>query len=412
MTTRRSPARPRRLRAGRDHLRGASSSPASTGSTSREPRSEPGCSWTATGRWTRRVPSTTSCKPDATAGRFTGFRSGSRTSSTWQACPPHAAIRWEGSTDRDRRAIVARLREAGAIILGKTVTTPFAWIDPPVTRNPWNLERTPGGSSSGSAAAVACGMCLGATRHADRRLDHPARVVLRRRRYEADLRAREHQGILPFAPSLDHPGSDRPMRWPTCGLMFEAMPRARIARRRVCPVGASCRRPSSPGPARTAIFDRRATPEMAARIRTRPSGAWVTRVPRLRDVGERLRLRGDPPRSIASSWRPRPPSSTGSGSPRCRKPTRPGSPSSFAKECHPRPRPARPRAPVEGSPGQAMRCCSTRLDALVTPATVGAAPDPSTTGDPAFNSPWSYLGFPRSRFRSACRRTACPWLSS
>ncbi|HEV3343999.1 MAG TPA: amidase [Pirellulales bacterium] len=58
--------------------------------------------------------------------------------------------------------VVARLREAGAIILGKTVTTEFASFDPPPTRNPWNLERTPGGSSSGSAAAVALGMCLGA----------------------------------------------------------------------------------------------------------------------------------------------------------------------------------------------------------------------------------------------------------
>ncbi len=49
---------------------------------------------------------------------------------------------------------VMRLRRAGAIILGKTVTTQFALADPPRTRNPWNLERTPGGSSSGSAAAV------------------------------------------------------------------------------------------------------------------------------------------------------------------------------------------------------------------------------------------------------------------
>ncbi len=58
--------------------------------------------------------------------------------------------------------VVRKLREAGAIILGKTVTTQFACFDPPPTRNPWNLDHTPGGSSSGSAAAVAAGMCLGA----------------------------------------------------------------------------------------------------------------------------------------------------------------------------------------------------------------------------------------------------------
>ena len=47
---------------------------------------------------------------------------------------------------------VARLRQAGATVLGKTVTVQFAHFDPPVTRNPWNHDRTPGGSSSGSAA--------------------------------------------------------------------------------------------------------------------------------------------------------------------------------------------------------------------------------------------------------------------
>ncbi len=50
---------------------------------------------------------------------------------------------------------VKRLREAGAIVLGKTATTTFAYRDPAPTRNPWNLEHTPGGSSSGSGAAVA-----------------------------------------------------------------------------------------------------------------------------------------------------------------------------------------------------------------------------------------------------------------
>lgn len=53
---------------------------------------------------------------------------------------------------------VARLKQAGAIILGKTVTTEFATADPGPTRNPWHLEHTPGGSSSGSAAGVAARM--------------------------------------------------------------------------------------------------------------------------------------------------------------------------------------------------------------------------------------------------------------
>ena len=51
--------------------------------------------------------------------------------------------------------VTARLKGAGAVILGKTVTTEFATADPSPTHNPWNTEHTPGGSSSGSAAAVA-----------------------------------------------------------------------------------------------------------------------------------------------------------------------------------------------------------------------------------------------------------------
>src|SRR5436305_2192431 len=53
---------------------------------------------------------------------------------------------------------VARLKAAGAILLGKLHTTEFATSDPAPTRNPWNLACTPGGSSSGSAAAVAARM--------------------------------------------------------------------------------------------------------------------------------------------------------------------------------------------------------------------------------------------------------------
>lgn len=62
---------------------------------------------------------------------------------------------WRGGIDC---AAVAALREAGAVIIGKTVTTEFAATHPGGTRNPWDLNRTPGGSSSGSAASVAAGM--------------------------------------------------------------------------------------------------------------------------------------------------------------------------------------------------------------------------------------------------------------
>jgi aspartyl-tRNA(Asn)/glutamyl-tRNA(Gln) amidotransferase subunit A len=62
---------------------------------------------------------------------------------------------------RDSTA-VARLRAAGGIMLGKTHTTQFAFRDPAPTRNPWNRAHTPGGSSSGSAAAVAARMVPGA----------------------------------------------------------------------------------------------------------------------------------------------------------------------------------------------------------------------------------------------------------
>ena len=54
--------------------------------------------------------------------------------------------------------VVTRTRSAGGLVFGKTVTTEFAWRNPGRTRNPRGLEHTPGGSSSGSAAAVADGM--------------------------------------------------------------------------------------------------------------------------------------------------------------------------------------------------------------------------------------------------------------
>ena len=62
-------------------------------------------------------------------------------------------------------AVVKKLRHAGAIIMGKCVTTVLVFLDPGPTRNPWNTNHTPGGSSSGSAAAVPFGAgCEGSPR--------------------------------------------------------------------------------------------------------------------------------------------------------------------------------------------------------------------------------------------------------
>ncbi|MFC1903459.1 amidase [Chloroflexota bacterium] len=69
---------------------------------------------------------------------------------------------WAGFVPSYDAVTVARLKEAGAIILGKTQTTEFAYLDPPPTCNPWNAAHTPGGSSSGSGAGVAAGMCMAA----------------------------------------------------------------------------------------------------------------------------------------------------------------------------------------------------------------------------------------------------------
>lgn len=115
--------------------------------------------------------------------------------------------RWAHSYARRDATCVARLRAAGAVIMGKTVTTAYASFDPPPTRNPWNLERTPGGSSSGSAAAVACGMCLGAL------ATQTGGSITRPASYcgvyslKPSYRRVSVDGVLPLAPTMDHVGA-------------------------------------------------------------------------------------------------------------------------------------------------------------------------------------------------------------
>src|SRR3954464_8221750 len=65
---------------------------------------------------------------------------------------------YAGHRPKADAAMVALIRRAGGVVIGKTVSTEFAGLQPPGRRNPHNLAHTPGGSSSGSAAAVAAGM--------------------------------------------------------------------------------------------------------------------------------------------------------------------------------------------------------------------------------------------------------------
>ena len=104
------------------------------------------------------------------------------------------------------------LVRAGAVLLGKLATYEFALVGPsfdqptPPAANPWNLDHITGGSSSGSAAAVAAGMVRSADRYRHRRVDPQPGLLLRRRGPEADIRARLARGVFPVSPSLDHVG--------------------------------------------------------------------------------------------------------------------------------------------------------------------------------------------------------------
>ncbi|MAT15229.1 MAG: amidase [Planctomyces sp.] len=118
--------------------------------------------------------------------------------------------------------LIERLISADAIILGKTTTTQFACFDPTETRNPWSLYRTPGGSSSGSAAAVAGGMCFAAIgTQTGGSITRPAAycgVV----GFKPGFDTLPTDGIFPVAPRLDQPGfftrsiEDAQLLWDIC----------------------------------------------------------------------------------------------------------------------------------------------------------------------------------------------------
>lgn len=113
---------------------------------------------------------------------------------------------YQNHTPAEDAAIVQKIRKLGGVIFGKTVTTEFAWRKPGATSNPWNSDHTPGGSSSGSAAAVASGivpLAIGS---------QTAGSIIRPAAYcgvvgfKASFGVVAREGVHPVSDSLDHVG--------------------------------------------------------------------------------------------------------------------------------------------------------------------------------------------------------------
>jgi Asp-tRNA(Asn)/Glu-tRNA(Gln) amidotransferase A subunit family amidase len=141
---------------------------------------------------------------------------------------------YKGRKGNQDAALVRMLRERGAVMVGKTQTTAFAYFDPAPTRNPRNPAHTPGGSSSGSAAAVALGMvpfALGSQTQGS--VVRPASFCgvtgFKPTRGLLPL-----EGVLPFAPSLDTAGlftqtpADMQILWERMGYPAPREPASRL----------------------------------------------------------------------------------------------------------------------------------------------------------------------------------------
>jgi len=308
--------------------------------------------------------------------------------------------RWANSIARNDAPVVAKLREAGAIILGKTVTTAYASFDPSITRNPWNLNHTPGGSSSGSAAALATGMCLGAlASQTGGSINRPA-TYCGVCGIKPTFNRVNAAGVVPFAASLDHVGA-----MAGCvtdlAIMLQAM--ADAGSRDV-----DAWEVPEPADYTTMLHD--APPYLeAGRFR----GMFDNKMePSLRPIYEEtLETLQEAGLSVIDCPLP---SAFGEVTPRHQMVM-------FVEAAayhehrfrkYPDDYPPKIRSVIEdGFRVPATEFARTRehqaalkmsimesfrdgVIVALTPATAGPAPDLSTTGSPIFNSPWSYLGLP------------------
>jgi Asp-tRNA(Asn)/Glu-tRNA(Gln) amidotransferase A subunit family amidase len=310
--------------------------------------------------------------------------------------------------------VVRKLRDAGAILLGKTVTTQFACFDPPPTRNPWNLERTPGGSSSGSAASVATGMCLGAIgSQTGGSITRPATycgVAGCKPSYGRVSLA----GVVPLAPSFDHPGpiarcvTDLAILLNVISGHDPADPHSMTDP--LTPLNWFAKTPENQRPPALArlggFFATMATPDMHAALASAVAqlgaqGASIVEAPwppAFADVHRNHRLIFE--YELASSHKTR--------IRQYREDYLPGLASLVEEGLTISESAYRDAKRHQAETTREVDRIFCDADVAVCPAALGPAPDPSTTGDPAFNSPWSYTGLPTVSFPIALAPDGLP----
>ncbi len=275
---------------------------------------------------------------------------------------------------------VATFRRLGAVILGKTVTTPYAFIDPPPTRNPWALDRTPGGSSSGSAVAVATGMCLAALgSQTAGSLTRPASFCGVASWKPASWAREPVEGIVPLAPSLD-----------TIGTMARSV--RDLALIQAAWLEDEAEEPA--GPPRLArlrgFFDERADPSIrsaldGAIVAWRAAGAVIVDLPCPGHFERTLTgLRTILAAEVATLHARRFAEDVEDYPPRFSELIREG----LAIRATDYVRSLYFRTEMVAALGDTV---DSSVDALLVPATTGPAPGAETTGDPMFNAPWNYL---------------------
>lgn len=308
-----------------------------------------------------------------------------------------------GSSLRDNRAaeqnatVVQRLVDAGAVILGKTVTTEWASFDPSPTRNPWNVDRTPGGSSSGSAVAVALGMCIAAIgSQTGGSISRPASYC-----GVAGCKATHGRvstaGVIPLSYHLDHVGPiARSVQDLAIVLSAIAGPDASdpwATTKEAGDLGTQMNQTTSPrlGVLR-GFFEEYADADARASMKQvveklSAAGADLEEAPLPLSFEEFLgNHRMVMAVEAAEYHRDRFPAQHKQFGPEIGRLLREGCETDVrdyaAALAHQR--------LFQYQFGQLLD----QFDALICPATTSPAPPLETTGDPRFNSPWSYAGFP------------------